>query len=95
MGYFSNGSEGHSYEARWCNQCVHNADEEKGCPVWGAHLLFSYELCNNDKHPGKIILDMLIPPEGISNGQCAMFHCALKYQDNPGQTTLFDAEEAT
>ncbi len=75
MGYFSNGTEGDYYFERYCSKCVHN-DEEKGCPVWLAHLLYSYQLCNEKEHPGKHILDLLIPEtkDGLGNDQCAMFH---------------------
>lgn len=77
MGYFSNGTEGDMFEARYCNRCVHE-DDEKGCPVMLAHVLYSYELCNEKEHPGKVMLDMLIPrerePGYCGNAQCAMFY---------------------
>lgn len=73
MGYFSNGTEGDMFEATYCNKCVHE-DDEKGCPVMLAHILYSYDLCNETKHPGKVMLDMLIPRDGPWNKQCAMFH---------------------
>jgi len=38
-----------------------------------AHSLYSYELCNEKEHPGKIILDLLIPIGKIDNKKCAMF----------------------
>lgn len=71
MGYFANGTEGDMYEEQHCSKCVH----VDGCPVWDMHLLFSYELCNETKHPGKVILDALIPltKNGCGNEQCAMF----------------------
>lgn len=71
MGYFSNGTEGDIFEANNCAKCAHNV--ESGCPVMLAHLVYAYELCNEEKHPGKIILDMLIPRKGAFNGRCAMF----------------------
>lgn len=73
MGYFANGTEGDMFEAQNCNKCVHE-DDEKGCPVMLAHLLYSYELCNAKDHPGKHMLDMLIPRKGAWNERCAMFH---------------------
>lgn len=75
MGYFSNGTEGDLYESRYCNRCVHE-DDEKGCPVMLAHILYAYELCNEEKHPGKVMLDLLIPrsKDGCGNEQCVMFH---------------------
>lgn len=71
MGYFSNGSEGDDYEARYCARCVH--EKEGGCPVILAHVLFAYDLCNDKEHPGKVMLDMFIPREGIENWECTMF----------------------
>jgi hypothetical protein len=88
MGYFSNGTEGALFEERFCNRCVHSEigrGEEIGvgkpCPVWMAHLLYAYELCNEEEHPGKVILDMLMPrvefvaSDGIKafDNECAMF----------------------
>ncbi len=46
MGYFSNGTEGEIYQEQWCNHCIHRPTQEKGCAVWDAHLLLSYEECN-------------------------------------------------
>lgn len=75
MGYFPNGIAGDMFEAQWCNRCVHENDE-KGCPVMLAHILYAYELCNDDpaKSKAKHMLDMLIPEKGAFNDQCAMFH---------------------
>ncbi len=72
MGYFSNGSSGDWYEAKYCARCVHN-DEENGCPVMLAHVLYAYEECNSNSN-AKHMLDLLIPvrKDGF-NGQCAMF----------------------
>lgn len=89
MGYFSNGTEGEMFEEAWCSRCVHSdisGDREIGvdppCPVWGAHLLFAYGLCNKKDDPGKIILDMLIDDRmveasdgfGLPVHECKMFH---------------------
>ncbi len=69
MGYFSNGTEGEMYEARYCSRCAHN-QSEYSCPVWDAHLLANYDECNNDAS----ILHILIPRnERGDNEQCAMF----------------------
>ncbi len=75
MGYFSNGTEGSEYRARYCAKCVHGKDDEKGCAVYTAHLLKNYEECNNKDS----ILHMLIPvsEDGLSNEQCLM-HMPLK-----------------
>ena len=74
MGYFSNGTEGDMYEAQYCARCVHR-DDERGCPVMTAHVLYAYEECNS-KSNAKHMLDMLIPKaeSPAFNAQCAMFH---------------------
>ncbi|QEH81152.1 hypothetical protein EIK56_24940 [Sphingomonas sp. C8-2] len=39
-----------------------------------AHTLYSYELCSHTDHPGKVILDLLIPQSKRGGpGKCAMF----------------------
>lgn len=79
MAYFSSGSEGLDYQEKWCARCAHDGE----CPVWDAHLLYAYDLCNQKDHPGKIILDMLIPYDGLNAGKCSMFYedKARKVQD--------------
>lgn len=72
MGYFSNGSEGDAYEAKYCNRCVHSGEDGTGCNVMLAHVLFAYEECNRDSN-AKRMLDMLIPRDGAFNGECTMF----------------------
>lgn len=77
MAYFSNGTEGASYEARYCDRCVHQngPDGKSGCAIWLSHLLYSYKLCNKKDEEGKQILDMLIPSDERGfPAQCAMFH---------------------
>jgi hypothetical protein len=68
MGYFSNGSEGMSYEAKYCNNCVH----QENCTVLLLHHLHNYEDCNNEKS----YLHVLIPrtKDGLYNEKCTMFH---------------------
>lgn len=77
MGYFSNACEGDGYEAQWCNKCEHQGrgDDDAGCPVMLAHILYAYELCNEKEHPGKVMLDLMIPPNksGLGNAKCTMF----------------------
>ena len=77
MGYFPNATEGDAWEAQNCAHCVHNkpGEDDPLCPVMMAHLTFAYELCNEKDHPGKVILDWLIPIRkgGVGNRQCAMF----------------------
>lgn len=72
MGYFANMTEFELWAVNNCDKCVHYKD---GCPVDDAHTLFAYELCNDEKHPGKIILNLLIPEnaDGVGNAPCAMF----------------------
>lgn len=71
MGYFSNSTEGHAYEARWCERCVHSGPNGKPCQVWGAHLLYAYGAEGKTKE----VLDLLIPraANDLSNNQCSMF----------------------
>lgn len=66
MGYFSNGCEGESYEAKYCRNCVH----DERCAVMLAHLLYNYDECNKKDS----ILHILIPrgKDGF-NEQCKMF----------------------
>lgn len=76
MGYFSNGSSADYFYEHHCSKCVHDEEyrrtEKNPCQVWNAHILYSYELCNEDesKNPGKHMLDMLILKGEES---CAMF----------------------
>lgn len=77
MAYFSNMTEWECWAADNCFRCGHwpKDDDAPACPVEMAHTLYSYDLCNNDSDPGKVILDMLIPPNatGLGNQRCAMF----------------------
>jgi len=103
MGYFSNGTEGEMFEDAWCSRCVHSdisGDREIGvdppCPVWTAHMLYAYELCNEDEHPGSVILELLIPRKMVKasdgfdlpSNECAMFHPIDAGAAIPGQLTL-------
>lgn len=105
MGYFANGTEGELFEEQWCSRCVHSdvspgkePGVDPGCPVIMAHQLFGYELCNEEKHPGKVILDMLIPIKTVkaSDGydvpvnECAMFHPIDAGAAIPGQLRIGD-----
>ncbi len=73
MGYFANGTEGDMYEEEFCSRCVHYGDMDKDelCPVWEAHLLYSYDDCNKPES----ILHILIPRDDLTgdNEQCRMF----------------------
>lgn len=77
MAYFPNGTAGMIFEEEWCCRCVHSPldPDAPGCTVWLSHLLYSYELCNEMDHPGKIILDLLIEDGGPADPvKCTMFH---------------------
>lgn len=80
MGYFSNGSEGDLYRARYCDRCLHGQETDgKLCAVWDAHLLYCYGATAQQA----AVLDELIPRNGISNGECRMFVL------DPGQRSVF------
>ena len=66
MGYFSNGTEGMEYEAKYCSDCLHYGN----CAVLHAHELYNYDECNNENS----ILHLLIPrdKEGY-NKKCKMY----------------------
>lgn len=82
MAYFSNGEEGDRFYMLWCSRCIHGEDPgeymETSCPVWLSHILYAYELANKEDDPGKVILDMLIPMDGVFQGKCAMFRPGTK-----------------
>ena len=75
MGYFSNGEEGRNYESKYCDHCIHNQDDEKGCPVWGMHMLWNYEQGDGKDDVKKNALEWFIPrsDDGLENGTCEMF----------------------
>jgi len=86
MAYFSNGTEGLIYQEQYCFRCEHweqrPGEGAEGCPVWDAHLMWAYELCNEKDHPAKQMLDMLIPmrdhtfSDGITSpvaAECTLF----------------------
>lgn len=77
MGYFPNMSSWEYWARDNCFRCAHWPKDEDapGCPVEMAHQLYSYDLCNAENDPGKIILDMLIPPtkDDLGCEKCAMF----------------------
>ena len=71
MGYFSNGTEGMSYEEKYCSKCLHEKPDDGGCMVWFLHMLHNYKECNNKDS----MLHVLIPltKDGLSNDECSMF----------------------
>lgn len=76
MAYFPNMTSWEIWATDNCFRCSHwpKDDDAPACPVEMAHNLYSYELCN-ETSPGKVILDMLIPPtkDGCGAERCAMF----------------------
>ncbi len=95
MAYFYCGTEAADYEEHYCFKCIHGQDPEKGCPVFQAHWLYSYELCNKKEDPGKIILDMLIPDGKHGPAKCLMFQQYVEPPPGPlerGETPLFGEE---
>lgn len=72
MGYFSNGTEGMSYQEQFCDRCLHdNADKGIYCPVWNLHLRDNYKECNNEG----AAIHQLIPRSktDLGNDRCKMF----------------------
>ena len=67
MGYFSNGSEGDSYQRKYCEACVNFKDEGLGdtCAIWDLHLFGG-----KDFQQAK---DYFIPMDSGYNQQCKMF----------------------
>lgn len=69
MGYFSNGSEGMSYQDKYCDKCVH-WHEEFGCPCWWIHQDLNYDECNNKES----VLHKMIPQDKKGfNSKCFCF----------------------
>lgn len=82
MGYFSNGTEGTSYELHYCENCLHMVGR-KGCPILGAHLEFNYKDCNNKDS----MLHWFIPrDERGGNAECKWFE---QRDTTSGQERLF------
>jgi hypothetical protein len=86
MGFFSNSDHGDAFEADQCARCVHR-NEEKGCPVLDAHVLFAY----GAEGELKGTLDTLIVPDKSQRtGQrCAMF---VFNPSSPDPKGLFDGK---
>lgn len=88
MGYFSNGTEGMSFQSRFCFRCANYRTDEKhpergeGCPVWDAHLLAGsqhpeHAKSDHDRGEAKataMLLGVLIErTEGGLDNRCLMF----------------------
>ena len=74
MGYFSNGTEGQMWEEENCDKCVHQ-DQENGCPILLIHYMHNYDWVNEDDHPARKIMNILIPRRNDGfNDKCSMLH---------------------
>ena len=97
MAHFPNGTSFDFFYEGMCEKCVHEPVDmedhpEDGCPIILAHELYSYDLCNNKEHPGKVILDLLIPMrEDCQADDCRLFHARDGVALNPWQMNLDDA----
>lgn len=71
MGFFSNATEGDSYQSQFCNRCVHGRDpENKPCMVWFLHLVSNYDGANDPEH----WLHALIPRDKDGqNQECSQY----------------------
>ncbi len=83
MAYFSNGTEGMTYQDQYCWQCGHWSDE-RGCPVWSAHELWNQDEGNKPDS----ILHKMIPRAGVGNGQCFCFNPVKVHA--PGSSIMAD-----
>lgn len=74
MGYFSNGSEGESYQEEYCNRCLHD-NYEKGlyCPIWNLHLRDNYDECNKPESYLHALIPRVREEKYLDNGRCRMF----------------------
>jgi hypothetical protein len=80
MAYFPNGTAGMVYQESYCDRCLNNVDKGdgrgRGCAVWDAHTLWSYEAAGKGEVAGakRAILNLLIPEdENAFPKECAMF----------------------
>jgi hypothetical protein len=80
MAYFANGSEADYYEEKYCERCVHYpGDSHEICPVMELHQMWNYDAVGKDAdETKKEALEMLWPRKGVHNGDCRMFHEAVK-----------------
>ncbi len=83
MAYFANGSEGRTFEAQFCEHCIHGQDPEKYCPVMELHEQWNYDQCGTDpvSVARKIALDTFITDEDGYN--CKMFKQTVVPDEEP------------
>lgn len=109
MAYFPNGTSGMVYQEKYCFKCRNYRDKGdgrgEGCTIWDAHLLYSYEECNNNgkvhtmldgeqiTNPpltnAKAMLDMLIPED---EEKCFPAECSMFLQMDEVDIEARDAE---
>jgi len=83
MAYFPNGTDGELFEETVCKECIHY-NEENGCPIFNAHLLYNYEA----EGIAQKILDMLIEDKEEKNDEGYKFfthHCKLFIKKQGGE----------
>ena len=73
MGYFSNGTEGMAYEAKYCEHCLNYRGGM--CPILVLHSLWNYEALGVGSTPQakQVALDIFIPRNSVENKRCTMF----------------------
>lgn len=98
MAYFPNGTSGMIYEEEYCDRCIHQPIDPMngGCVVMLLHNLYNYELCNEKEHPGKVMLDLLIPPlkNDFGADECAMFHERTEAETKAETRAMSDRDRA-
>lgn len=81
MGTFSNGTEGDTYRAEYCDKCIH--DIRENCPIWGLHLTAMAP---------RAVLDLFISRKGIWNDECKLFHAFTPEEGGKGREPVADAD---
>jgi hypothetical protein len=100
MAYFSNGTEGTSFEIAECEGCWFQERDESitgysGCPIVGAHMAHNGTQCKDGQAPLREVLSMLIDQGRPLGQQCSMRleRADVKGQTDPGQRDLFEGGE--
>jgi len=74
MGYFTTGTEGELYEARYCSMCAHDCVAK--CTIMQAHWVAAATRDSgwaDDDSPTRMVLDMFIPRDNEGNNMpCTM-----------------------
>jgi hypothetical protein len=76
MGYFSSGTEGMDYEARYCERCANfrktDADVES-CPILELHMMWNYDSCDDETKREALNAFIPMTKDGVFNEACRMF----------------------